>query len=40
MGKQQVKIKIKPSQYTVFLGHDKVKPTGGKQDHTNRGKGK
>ena len=38
MGKQQVK--IKPSKYTVMLGHGKVKPTGGKADQTNRGKRK
>ena len=40
MGKQVKQPKIKPSQYTVFLGHGKVKPTGGKSDQTNRGKGK
>ena len=32
--------KIKPSAYTVRLGHGQVKPGGGKQDHSNRGKGK
>ena len=32
--------KIKVSKYTAMLGHGKVKPGGGKQDHSNRGKGK
>ena len=33
------KVKIRVSKYTVMLGHGKVKPTGGKQDQTKRGKG-
>lgn len=39
--KQEVKQpKIKVSKYTAMLGHGKVKPTGGKVDQSNRGKGK
>ncbi len=39
--KQEVKQpKIKVSRYTAMLGHDRVRPAGGKQDHSNRGKGK